>query len=573
MSNYYFDVYSVVTKPVYADMITDVLHYSSPVYSGGLGYTFDNTAGLYTTTNYREFGENMRDNIKFDANGHPIGVKSSTIYGSTYNSNIMVEYCNITVHYSDKGGQHITATYKRHEAQQQGTRSERGTYQYRTTGSYNQYPANGISGNYWYVRGGVANSSPTISGSATEIGSITTDFDIDYIVQDADGDSCTVTITLDSTALVSNQAVTLGRQYTQRINISDLSLSSHTITVTAKDTSGATTNRAYTFTKTNAAPVISGYDEDLGEKSKPFSVKFTVTDSDKNPINVKIDLDGTQLSNQDNAQDIELTASITSEQLKAMEIGSKHTLTIKADDSAGGISYRRYTFIKANIAPIISGADTNLGDLKIAPKVTYCVLDQEGDEIEVKKELIFPNNKIIVLQDWTKVLPEQINQETTVDLGTYKANDTQLWNTLPYVKTKVDSSVDVIPYKLVISARDEKNISNPSQRIYSFGRVSDGLQVIVKLKDTADIQPKKIIAVADGQIKENAILKVEATNNYNDAAPVWEDITELSKKGRAHTFANTTKIAATWFIAVKVTIDNDKATASSVIRGLKGGFE
>lgn len=171
------------------------------------------------------------------------------------------------------------------------------------------------------------------------------------------------------------------------------------------------------------------------------------------------------------------------------------------------------------------------------------------------------------------MLPEQINQEITVDLGTYKANDTQLWNTLPYVKTKVDGSVDVIPYKLVISARDEKNISNPSQRIYSFGRVSDGLQVIVKLKDTADIQPKKIIAVADGQIKENAILKVEATNNYNDAAPVWEDITELSKKGRAHTFANTTKIAATWFIAVKVTIDNDKATASSVIRGLKGGFE
>ena len=72
MSKYYFDVYSVVTKPVYADVVvTTEYHRKRPDDAGYLSYTFDNTTGVYTLTNYRDFGKDMRGNI--DANG--TGVK------------------------------------------------------------------------------------------------------------------------------------------------------------------------------------------------------------------------------------------------------------------------------------------------------------------------------------------------------------------------------------------------------------------------------------------------------------------------------------------------------------------
>ena len=88
-----------------------------------------------------------------------------------------------------------------------------------------------------------------------------------------------------------------------------------------------------------------------------------------------------------------------------------------------------------------------------------------------------------------------------------------------------------------------------------------------------DTQPKKIVAVPHGDFIDAKTFQVLACNNYLDAKPTWEDITNMSKIARAFSFTNTTKTAGKWALGVRVIIENGPADVSSVLRGIKGGIE
>lgn len=98
--------------------------------------------------------------------------------------------------------------------------------------------------------------------------------------------------------------------------------------------------------------------------------------------------------------------------------------------------------------------------------------------------------------------------------------------------------------------------------------------MIVEIKiNEFDIQPKKIIAVPHGIFASDAAITVIACNNYNDTSPNWEIITESSKAARAYSFTNTAKTASKWAIGVRIIVRNGKSGVSSVLRGVKGGYE
>ena len=104
----------------------------------------------------------------------------------------------------------------------------------------------------------INNSAPTISGSNSNLGSFSyLSPYIEYVINDVDGNTVSVSIQLDSQSIYSGTVV-LGK--TEFIIFSDwdsLSSGSHTITITANDGQGGITTRTYTFSKSVNANLIS----------------------------------------------------------------------------------------------------------------------------------------------------------------------------------------------------------------------------------------------------------------------------------------------------------------------------
>ena len=362
-----------------------------------------------------------------------------------------------------------------------------------TSSNRDGYPDNGFRGMYYYIYAGIENQAPAISGSNLDLGSKQEDFEISYTVSDPDNNSCTVDIVVDTVKKVSNKNVVLNTKYTYPIKIDDFTLGRHTVTITAKDSNGATSIRKYTFTKSNTAPTISGRDTDLGEKSTAFTENYRVTDKNNDDVSVTITLDDSEIATVASAQNKNLSFTITDKQLEALGIGSSHTITIKADDGKGGVAFRIYSFIKANRPPIISNVDKDLGKKKESFSVSYSVTDVEKDKIyckiyldgkEVKEDL-----EVVDGKSYTYTIPK----ETFLGLNYDR-------------------------HEIKIEAWDDNSKDTKQYRVYTFERVSNGLEIEIKINEF-DVQPKKIIGVPHGIFASDSSMKVYACNNYNDSSP------------------------------------------------------
>lgn len=410
------------------------------------------------------------------------------------------------------------------------------------------FPADGYKSGFWYVKKGVANSTPIISGSDLDLGSKDEAFEINYVVSDSDGDVVTVDILVDDVVKVKGESVPLGVNQKFLVSLDEFSLGDHKIEIRARDSKGAEAPpRTYYFSKVNVAPKISGTDTDLGNKSTGFTVTYRVDDKDKDPVSVRISLDNEEMSSISDAQGKDLRFTLDDSKVRELEIGKTYTITIKADDGKGGVAYRRYSFTKVNTPPIISGVDSDLGKVKDPVTIKFSVSDVEKDKIYFK-----------LLLDSREVM----SQDEAVDGKEYSYKiDHDSFIRLAYGK-----------HELKLLAWDDENIDKKAIREFNFERISGGLDVEVKLAEY-DTQPKKIVAVPHGDFIDPKTFQVLACNNYLDAKPTWEDITNMSKIARAFSFTNTTKTAGKWALGVRVIIENGPADVSSVLRGIKGGIE
>ena len=134
----------------------------------------------------------------------------------------------------------------------------------------------------------------------------------------------------------------------------------------------------------NTDPLISDSDRNLGDKNTNFTIEYTVDDADSGDV-----LTATE------SRDWRTTKSFApprkakntiSINIKEVSLG-QHTVKVVVTDGQGGTATRTWTFTRVNSAPVISGADTNLGDKNIGFTYTYTVDDADGDAVTVVEKL------------------------------------------------------------------------------------------------------------------------------------------------------------------------------------------
>ncbi len=122
---------------------------------------------------------------------------------------------------------------------------------------------------------------------------------------------------------------------------------------TAGNSSAYTTSGAIAVIH-NQPPVISGQNADLGVKREDFTYEYSVTDPDKDVVNVVEKIDGNPFNTRNNITlGATLTLSVSGDTFTALT-NAQHTIEIVATDSAGNSATRTLTFTKAINSFVIS---------------------------------------------------------------------------------------------------------------------------------------------------------------------------------------------------------------------------
>ena len=417
-----------------------------------------------------------------------------------------------------------------------------------------------LSARYWYYDGAadqnallgfrpvleVLNTDPLISDSDRDLGDKNSNFTITYTVDDSDsGDVLTATESIDGQTTKSF-APTRNSVNTITVPVDELSLGSHTVKVVVTDGQGGTATRTWTFTRTNAAPTISGTDTNLGDKNLGFTYQYTVDDADGDTLTVVEALNDETLRTINNAPRGEaLNVTITGEKLYSLSLNSVNTITITVTDGKGGTAYRRLTFKRTNFAPAISGTDTDLGLKTGSFAENYTITDVEGDNVVVTE---------FVDDDEIRSYQATLGEEATIELTREKwlmlANGT---------------------HQLRVEAVDGNFAT--SVRVWNFSKAENTIAFQFSAPEETDARATKILITPTWKI-EGAVAKVEACNNAFDAVPTWEDITAMVQLNRVFNFTNETKTADKWGVNVRFTIVKNEGYEGEVsISGFGGAYE
>ena len=392
----------------------------------------------------------------------------------------------------------------------------------------------------------VLNTDPLISDSDRNLGDKNQDFTITYTVDDSDsGDVLTATESIDGQTTKSF-APTRNSVNTITVPVDELSLGSHTVKVVVTDGQGGTATRTWTFTRTNAAPTISGTDTNLGDKNLGFTYQYTVDDADGDTLTVVEALNDETLRTINNAPRGEaLNVTITGEKLYSLSLNSVNTITITVTDGKGGTAYRRLTFKRTNSAPAISGADTDLGLKTGSFAENYTITDVEGDNVVVTE---------FVDDDEIRSYQATLGEEATIELTREK------WLTLANGT-----------HQLRVEAVDGNFAT--SVRAWIFSKAENTIAFQFSAPEETDARATKILITPTWKI-EGAVAKVEACNNAFDAVPTWEDITAMVQLNRVFNFTNETKTADKWGVNVRFTIVKNEGYEGEVsISGFGGAYE
>lgn len=297
----------------------------------------------------------------------------------------------------------------------------------------------------------------------------------------------------------------------------------------------------------NNVPIISGEDENLGNKTSSFNITYSVSDTDAGQeLTVKEKLNGSIIRTLKNpTQNSTLTFTITDELFVSLSMNTTNTIEIEVTDGSA-TTYRRYTFVKTNSAPFITyTGQTDLGELTTKPSITYSVKDNEGDAITVTEKL---NGEVI-------------NQFSATSNTNYTVGITDtFWLTCGSNTNTVE-----------IIASDA--LGGSSSKTITFSRKITKLQIVMKNAIETDAKATKIL-VSPQWTTTGGVGKVEVCNNGFDASPTWEDATTMVVLNRPHLFTNTSKTASKWGIKIRITVTKNQGYDGEVaIFGFGGAYE
>lgn len=392
------------------------------------------------------------------------------------------------------------------------------------------------------------NTAPTISGDNLDLGAKYRDFEIEYIVQDGEGDDVSVEIKVDGAVKQSSTKTTLGVRKNFIVSIKDYSLGSHTVDIIATDSNGVNAVRTYSFSKVNSSPIISGQDINLGPKNTAFTYTYSITDNENDRVDVVEKFNGEVIRLLNNINlGAEYKLTVSDEKIRQLKLHQSNTIEIEATDGAAS-TYRRITFVRNNLPPIISDKDKDLGEFTNSLEYNWSATDPEGDTIFAT---VYLDDKVI------KAKHELVDGET------------QNINLSGLDLQKINRG----SHKIKIVVVDDKGFS--SSRVVTFTRVVDKL--IMKLAgkgiETDDLAKRVLVSTAGVHVAKGATVKYEVCNNSFDDSPTWEDATAMTMANKAFNFTNKDKVAEKAGVDIKVTITRGDAKGQSYISAIGGSFD
>lgn len=280
----------------------------------------------------------------------------------------------------------------------------------------------------------------------------------------------------------------------------------------------------------NAAPTISGRDEDLGGFKAPFKKSFSVNDPDRDDsLKVVIKLNGAVIRTINNATRGEsYEVDIDKEKFDRLELNKENTIEITVSDSNGSSSIRRYKFKKVNSNPVLSLQNKNMGEQNKPFSFSFKGNDPDGDDIKAKIFIDDEPYKDLGGIEREKLINEKLDKITFAKLknGKHKIR-------IELSDTYGAKSVDFIEFS--------KNIS------YCWYR----------LTKEVDDKPSAIVVNPLCELAKGAKLVVKVSLNARDNNPTWEIVPD-ELIGQKYNFKTKEKTADKWCIGVDVRIDRDK---------------
>lgn len=220
---------------------------------------------------------------------------------------------------------------------------------------------------------------------------------------------------------------------------------------------------------------------------------------------------------------------------------------VKATDPSGESSEYTNSATMAvinNNAPVISGADANLGVKSEGFTGTYTITDANSDAVTVTEAI-----------DGIQIRALVATLGSTIAYGVTE----NTWLALPNGS-----------HTLTISATDG---IDTTVRRYTFTKLVDSFTIQNSTPWQSANMPSRIMVVVTKNIPSTATFKVEVCNNGYDTSPTWEDATDAVVSGLVHVFANKTKTATNWGVKFRVTVERNGAAGACYVSAIGGNFE
>ena len=200
--------------------------------------------------------------------------------------------------------------------------------------------------------------------------------------------------------------------------------------------------------------------------------------------------------------------------------------------------------VYTNYAPVISGANSDLGNKSEEFSQEYTVDDADGGVVTVREYI------------------------DNVEIRSYVATlgATNTFAVTGNTWLKLTNGIHTL--KIIAGDKIDDSI-----RTFTFIKNVAILAVERKTPLDSTTQPKSILVTVVKNIPDGAIFKVEACNNGYDTSPTWEDITTRVLQGRIYDFTNTSKTASQWGVNIRVTVDRNGSEGACYITEIGGNFE
>ena len=269
-----------------------------------------------------------------------------------------------------------------------------------------------------------------------------------------------------------------------------------------------------------------------------------VTDPDGDAVTYQLErsLDGGEYSEVYSGPNLSYVTTIVAG-VKNVQFRLKATDSFGA--SSGYISSTSRTVIN-NVAPTISGSDSNLGTKSAEFSQTYTVNDSDGNTVTVTEKI-----DGVTIRSYVATLNAT---------NTFSVTGTT-WLSLSNGS-----------HTMTITATDG---SDTTVRTYTFTKSVSSFAVRNITPLAASTKPIRIKIVVDREIPAGATFKVEVCRNAFDSNLVWEDATSSVTGNQAHVFQTeiASPSAGKWGIYIRVTVNRNGKAGECWVKSIGGNFE